>query len=180
MAHAHTLQVPTCNCFGSKQVIKQYWGHVDFITCLLITACLQMSLTCKLYKTPVTACPHLTVCSSFLLAVLLTARGLQISTPKPAPSPDEAEEAKDTDRTDGEALGCTGSGHRLVPDGQKLHVSGELLILAVGNGRQAGGGMRLCPYAGQLLCNAFTKSGCMWNDRQYLLVTTPMMRVKWQ
>lgn len=30
-----------------------------------------------------------------------------------------------------------------------LHVQGELLILAVGNGRQAGGGMRLCPYAGQ-------------------------------
>ena len=36
-----------------------------------------------------------------------------------------------------------------MPDGQVLHVQGELLILAVGNGRQAGGGMRLCPYAGQ-------------------------------
>ena len=28
-------------------------------------------------------------------------------------------------------------------------MQGELLILAVGNGRQAGGGMRLCPYAGK-------------------------------
>ncbi len=36
-----------------------------------------------------------------------------------------------------------------MADGQVLHVQGELLILAVGNGRQAGGGMRLCPYAGQ-------------------------------
>ncbi len=36
-----------------------------------------------------------------------------------------------------------------MPDGQVLHVQGELLILAVGNGRQAGGGMRLCPYAGK-------------------------------
>jgi len=34
-----------------------------------------------------------------------------------------------------------------VPDGQVLYVQGELLILAVGKGRQAGGGMRLCPYA---------------------------------
>ena len=36
-----------------------------------------------------------------------------------------------------------------MPDGEVLHVQGELLILAVGNGRQAGGGMRLCPYAGE-------------------------------
>lgn len=79
---------------------------------------------------------------------------MQISTPKPAPPPDEAEDAKDTDRTDGGGLDGTGSGRKLVPDGQKLHVSGELLILAVGNGRQAGGGMRLCPYAGQLLVDA--------------------------
>ena len=93
---------------------------------------------------------------------MLSACCLQISTPKPAPPPDEAEEAKDADRTEEGGLGSTGSGHRLVPDGQKLHVSGELLILAVGNGRQAGGGMRLCPYAGQLLCNAFTKSGFMY------------------
>ncbi|KAL3163388.1 hypothetical protein ABBQ32_009773 [Trebouxia sp. C0010 RCD-2024] len=68
----------------------------------------------------------------------------QISTPQPAPPPDEAE-GNNADRADGGP--STSSGHRLVPDGEKLHVSGELLILAVGNGRQAGGGMRLCPYA---------------------------------
>ena len=70
----------------------------------------------------------------------------QISTPQPAPPPDEAK-ANHTESGDGGA--STASGHRLVPDGEKLHISGELLILAVGNGRQAGGGMRLCPYAGK-------------------------------
>ena len=45
-------------------------------------------------------------------------------------------------------------------DGQEMHpeapgtpvdIQGELLILAVGNGRQAGGGVRLCPKAGEHL-----------------------------
>lgn len=83
---------------------------------------------------------------------------MQISRPQPAPPPGEDAEPSSTDRTS-EAGPSQSSGHKLVPDGQKLHVSGELLILAVGNGRQAGGGMRLCPYAGQsqhhrAVCNA--------------------------
>ena len=41
-------------------------------------------------------------------------------------------------------------GQRLEPvaAGSKAHLQGDLLILAVGNGRQAGGGMELCPDAG--------------------------------
>ena len=35
-----------------------------------------------------------------------------------------------------------------VKDGEVVKISGELLILAVGNGQQAGGGVRLCPGAG--------------------------------
>ncbi|KAK9822273.1 hypothetical protein WJX74_002034 [Apatococcus lobatus] len=34
-----------------------------------------------------------------------------------------------------------------VKDGEVVEISGELLILAVGNGQQAGGGVRLCPGA---------------------------------
>ena len=122
--------------------------------------------------------PHLTICSSFLPAVLVTARCLQISTPKPAPPPDEAEDVKGTDRTEGGGLGSTGSGYRLVPDGQKLHVSGELLILAVGNGRQAGGGMRLCPYAGQsLYFGMASNSNCnqQWQTVMPVRVTTKVV-----
>lgn len=36
-----------------------------------------------------------------------------------------------------------------VKDGEVVKISGELLILAVGNGQQAGGGVRLCPGAGE-------------------------------
>lgn len=35
-----------------------------------------------------------------------------------------------------------------VEGGQQVDVEGNLLVLAVGNGRQAGGGVRLCPNAG--------------------------------
>ncbi|KAL3131937.1 hypothetical protein ABBQ38_007634 [Trebouxia sp. C0009 RCD-2024] len=86
----------------------------------------------------------------------------QISTPQPAPPPDKAE-ASDADRADGGP--STSSGHRLVPDGEKLHVSGELLILAVGNGRQAGGGMRLCPYAGDKCVHATEELRCKESGR---------------
>lgn len=102
---------------------------------------------------------------------------MQISTPKHAAPPEDADEAKDTDRRDGGGVGCTESGHRLVPDGQKLHVSGELLILAVGNGRQAGGGMRLCPYAGQSLCNGLILLTLTGDEQHSALVTTQVAKV---
>ena len=35
-----------------------------------------------------------------------------------------------------------------VKDGTMVDIKGDLLILAVGNGRQAGGGVPLCPDAG--------------------------------
>ncbi len=80
---------------------------------------------------------------------------LQISNPQHAPPPDHDTEAGSGEAADDNGpstsnrqTAATASGHKLVPDGQMLHVQGELLILAVGNGRQAGGGMRLCPYAG--------------------------------
>ena len=104
---------------------------------------------------------------------------MQISTPKHAAPPEDADEAEETDRqTDGGGLGCTESGHRLVPDGQKLHVSGELLILAVGNGRQAGGGMRLCPYAGQSLCDGLTLFTLTRDEQHSATVTTRMVNMK--
>lgn len=79
----------------------------------------------------------------------------QISNPQQAPPPEyQTTEASSADRTSDEDPSTSNrqaapnaSRHKLVPDGQVLHVQGELLILAVGNGRQAGGGMRLCPYA---------------------------------
>ena len=38
---------------------------------------------------------------------------------------------------------------RPLPDGSSAQLDGDLLVLAVGNGRQAGGGVELCPDAGQ-------------------------------
>ena len=38
-----------------------------------------------------------------------------------------------------------------VKDGTMAEIKGDLLILAVGNGRQAGGGVPLCPDAGMCL-----------------------------
>lgn len=74
---------------------------------------------------------------------------LQISSPQQAPPPEEQTcEEEEPSPSSGQAA-SSDKGHKLVPDGQVLHVQGELLILAVGNGRQAGGGMRLCPYAGK-------------------------------
>lgn len=102
---------------------------------------------------------------------------MQISTPRHAAAPEDADEAKETDRSNDAGLGCTESGHRLVPDGQKLHVSGELLILAVGNGRQAGGGMRLCPYAGQSLCNGLTLFTLTWDEQRSATVTTRVAKL---
>lgn len=36
----------------------------------------------------------------------------------------------------------------VLPEGTLAQVEGELLLLAVGNGRQAGCGVNLCPHAG--------------------------------
>ncbi|DBA94999.1 TPA: hypothetical protein ACH3X1_002521 [Trebouxia sp. C0004] len=88
----------------------------------------------------------------------------QVSNPQQAPPPEyQTTEASSTDHTSDENPSTSNrqaapnaNRHKLVPDGQVLHVQGELLILAVGNGRQAGGGMRLCPYAG--LCTQSTAS----------------------
>ncbi|KAK9868763.1 hypothetical protein WJX84_009994 [Apatococcus fuscideae] len=38
-------------------------------------------------------------------------------------------------------------GQEMVEDGAQVEVDGDLLVLAVGNGRQAGGGRQLCPQA---------------------------------
>ena len=79
---------------------------------------------------------------------------VQISNPTPAPAPDQfttpttSSDAENGPSTSYGPSGSSGRPYKLVPDGQKLHVQGELLILAVGNGRQAGGGMLLCPHAG--------------------------------
>ncbi len=43
-----------------------------------------------------------------------------------------------------------------VKDGDTVRVEGELLILAVGNGQQAGGGVKLCPGAGMIYGNNAT------------------------
>ena len=84
---------------------------------------------------------------------------MQISKPKHAPpidqGTDDRTKSADDDRgpsTSYAESASTGRTYKLVPDGQQLHVQGELLILAVGTGRQAGGGMRLCPHAGMVFC----------------------------
>lgn len=78
---------------------------------------------------------------------------MQISKPQPAASVDSItrreDDVEDAEEPCGSGQASSSGRHRPIPDGQKLHVQGQLLILAVGNGRQAGGGMRLCPYAGQ-------------------------------
>ncbi len=40
----------------------------------------------------------------------------------------------------------------MVREGAEVEVDGDLLVLAVGNARQAGGGRQLCPQACELLC----------------------------
>ena len=45
-----------------------------------------------------------------------------------------------------------------VKDGTMVDIKGDLLILAVGNGRQAGGGVPLCPDAG--VCATLPRCRC--------------------
>lgn len=120
----------------SKLCLQTAWSAVS-ITAVFPAAAVTTIVVTSTSKQPV------------LLPMLLL--WLQISKPQPAASVDSSSHrdgVDDAEASSSSAQPASSGGHKPIPDGQKLHVQGQLLILAVGNGRQAGGGMRLCPHAG--------------------------------